>query len=419
MNLSRNVLVYFIGKLVPALSQLIILVFGVKLLGTAEFGKYNLLFSTSMIISSLMVGWIQQSALRFFFELTGSGVKKATNFYSLAFSASITAFLITLVFCLLYFHIGFYELLIVSGFTALFSVFLVSLTLKQANNNPVAFAAAESFFYTVTIIIFLSGAFFYSMRDSILLFEGMLASLVIWFIIRILMTKNISELFSGVFYQKPGKSFFRKMFVYGAPITVWLLISNFYNVFDRYIINYYWGFDAVGIYGSVYDLIFKISGFMTLPVLLSYHPAISRAWSGEDYSMGKELIVQAVLLELLIMLVMFSGLYFFSDYIFETLFSKSIPDLGSLFIPIALSALLWQISMVIQKPLEFNFRQKLMISGILFTFISNGLLNIFTVPVFGYVAAGYNTLICTSIYFLFVLYYAGAELKLKLQKINK
>ena len=119
------------------------------------------------------------------------------------------------------------------------------------------------------------------------------------------------------------------------------------------------GFDAVGIYGSVYDLIFKISGFMTLPVLLTYHPAISRAWSGEEYSRGKDLIIQAVAFELLILLVMFCGLYFFSDYIFNAIFAKNIPELGTLFIPIALSAVLWQISMIIQKPMEFNFRQKL------------------------------------------------------------
>jgi O-antigen/teichoic acid export membrane protein len=65
MSLKQNMLVYFIGKIFPALSVLLVMYLGVKYLGEDGFGRYNLIYNTITVLISLLIGWIQQSMLRF------------------------------------------------------------------------------------------------------------------------------------------------------------------------------------------------------------------------------------------------------------------------------------------------------------------------------------------------------------------
>src|SRR5882724_10683769 len=65
MVVSRSIIIYFLGKLIPAISSLLFMFLGLRYLGKSEFGKYNLLFNASAVISTFLIGWIQQSILRF------------------------------------------------------------------------------------------------------------------------------------------------------------------------------------------------------------------------------------------------------------------------------------------------------------------------------------------------------------------
>jgi O-antigen/teichoic acid export membrane protein len=210
--------------------------------------------------------------------------------------------------------------------------------------------------------------------------------------------------------QNPSRKFFRQMLDYGIPITIWALISNFYNVSDRFIIKYFNGFEAVGIYGSVYDLVYKVCGFMTLPVLLAYHPALSASWGNQEYNNSRGMIYRAVFKVTAITVFVFIIIYLFRDFIFGMLFRTNIPVLDELFVPIALSSILWQVTLIIQKPLEFNMKRTIMIRGIVITVFINALLNFISIPVFGYEAAAYNTFISTLFYFLYVIYFSRNEL---------
>lgn len=410
MSLHKNVIIHFIGKVLPAVSQLFLLVLGVRLLGTEEFGKYNLLFSTSMIVSSLLVGWIQQSMLRYLHPGDSAKQIMVAGFNGMAIPAALIAGVVFFVFTGLYFNPGTEYLAVATLFTGLFSLFLVFLTLRQAEARPGAYAVAESMFYVISMVFFLAGVLLFGIRDSRIIFDGMLLSLLLLFTVVAIRHIRVKGIVSDLIPRFPDRSFFKSMLAYGAPITIWLLISNFYNIFDRYILNYYLGYDAVGIYGSVYDLLFKICGFVSLPVLLTYHPALARSWQEGAYQKGKNLIWQAVRTELLILCLVFGGVYFIKDILLDTLFGRRIPGLGVMYFPIAGSAVLWQLAMLIQKPLEFNFKQPLMVGGIIGTLVLNGVLNMLTIPEFGYVAAAYSTFASTACYFIFVFYFSRNQL---------
>lgn len=405
MDQNKNIVIYFFGKLVPALAQLLIIVFGVRILGTESYGKYNLMYNTAMIIASLMVGWIQQGTLRYFHSLKENVEVIRGNFLMLSSLAACLSFFLTLVAGKLYFHLPFLPLLAFSFFTALYSVLLVELTLLQTQFKAILYSVIESGFYIISVGLVIIYMHFFDQKDYTVFFYAMFISLVI-----ILGTRFLIVLFNrNIEFKKISSNFFIQIFRYGFPLTIWILISNTFNVLDRYVIEHFYGYNQVGIYGSVYDLIYKVSGFLTLPLLLAFHPAVAKHWNEHKITEVKQLMRSVIIKEIVMGLFIFSGIFLFRDLIFNDFLKLDVKNFYILFVPLAISSLLWQICIIIQKPLEFNLRQIKMIIGIVLAISSNFIINIILVPLYGIYACGFVTLLSTVIYFIFVYYYAQKE----------
>lgn len=408
MNVRKNVLIHFLGKLIPAVSSLLIMAGGIRYLGKTAFGKYNLMFSAAVILSSLFAGWVQQSILRFLSDDKKNKSEDAEKFFRLGLVASLLTGLIAVPIGVFYFKLDLISLGYYAGFSCLFVYLAVRLTLFQASFQALEYAIVESFFYLLTVLIALYFLFFEDRSDFMVYYTAMFISLVI---------VSLSLFFSDrhrirvKITAAKDVSFFKKAFAFGFPLTIWMLIASLLNYLDRFVINHYAGYEAVGVYSSVYDFIYKVSGFLSLPILLAYHPAISNAWNKNDVSSGKALILKALWYELLMIVTVFVVIFLLHEWIFHTVFHLYDAAAGKIFIPLALSSMLWQMSLLIQKPLEFNARQKMMIAGVAVTVVCNLVLNSLLIPFFGFTAAAWVTLGTTLFYFLFVAWFASREFK--------
>ncbi len=410
MNISRNVIIHFLGKLVPAFTNLLIMIGGIRILGKADFGKYNLMFSAVVMASSLCVGWIQQSCLRF---LSGENDKKnllTAHYRKLGLWASLGCGTIMLVSGNFYFELDPMDNLIYTGFSILFSYLAVYLTILQASFRSFRYAVTESLFYLLAVLFALLLIFGLGQKDFNVFFMAMLLALMIVLSIQFLASKKKEEVIQ-LLHRMESPGFVRKAFSFGFPLTVWLLLSSTLNYMDRFIINRFYGYEEVGIYGFVYDFIFRVGGFLSLPILLAYHPAIAKAWNEKDFVEGKKLIRKALKAELLILTAIFFVVYLFHDWIFSVFFHLEDASSRSIYLPVALSAVFWQMSLLIQKPLELNASQTLMITGIVIALLLNLILNLLTVPSMGFVSAAYNTLFSSLFYLVFVSYFYTREFK--------
>jgi len=399
MNIRKNVLIHFLGKLIPALANLVIMIAGLRLLGKSVFGEYSLQFNSVMIISSLGIGWLQQAILRF---LPGTAETESKGIYLfLALCSGVIVTIITILFGYFYFNLSGTDLATYAVFSFLFSLFSVQLSLMQASFNPMMYALGESVYYLIAILLLLGGILFLGMNSSSVYFIAMMIALLIVEIAFFTISGKHQQ-FNVL--SEPRKQQFLDFFSYGFTLTVWIMIATLYNYLDRFLIEHFQDYEKVGLYSAVYDLVFKVSGFLSLPVLLAYHPAIAHAWNGKDINHAKALIKKSIGWEAITLVVMFVILYLMLSPLFLFLFNINDAAVHDLFIPLSLSAGLWQVVLLLQKPLEFGNKRKIMIAGIICALSLNAIMNCMLIPEYGFKAAAWTTLGCTTLYVVIVFF---------------
>lgn len=393
-------LIYFLGKLVPAACSLFIMIAGVRFLGKAEFGRYNLLFNCINIAVTFFIGWIQQSMLRFH---PGSGEENLTQrnqFMMYALTSSALASLVIFFLSVFYFEEYLVHSLVIAAFTFAFSLLSVNLTFLQSQFRSLQYALTESTFYFIAILALFAVICFSFPPEMIYFYGAWLTAGLAWMIVDGI---RHSRAFQQMMRSGMDASFLKKSFQYGFLITAWLFVSNLFNVTDRFIIRYYFEYEQVGIYSVVYDFIYRLTSFATLPVLLTLHPLIMKTWNEDRRKESMALVRKAVLLLSLLMLAELIGYLIFGRLIFSAFFNIEDPGLMKLIIPLVLSSVLWQAALFLHKPLELLFRQRQMIIGIVISLGSNVVLNFIFIPLYGYSAAAYTTLASTLVYIIFVL----------------
>jgi len=402
-------LIYFFGKLVPATTVLFIMIFGVRFLGKGEFGRYSLLFNCINISVTFFIGWIQQSMLRF---NAGSEEELSHNrkqFTRYTIISSLICAGTIFILAVFYFH----ETLLNSFAEALFvfilGVLAAHLTYLQSQFRSEEYALTESLFYLVMVLL-LSVVIQQNFPPRMIYFyDAWLIAGLCWIVVAGVRDR---KMLSGIQESGFDNVFFKKTFQFGYLITGWLMISNLFNVVDRFIIRHYFGFEEVGVYSVVYDLIYRVSSFASMPVLLTLHPLIMKMWNEDRKPEALSLIKKAVGLLSLLMVAELIAYLIFGNWLFETIFHLDTSGLLVLMIPLIISSVLWQAALFLHKPLEILFRQREMIIGISISLVSNVVLNFIFVPRFGFQAAAYTTLASTLIYFIYVLAVTGSYKKL-------
>jgi O-antigen/teichoic acid export membrane protein len=224
---------------------------------------------------------------------------------------------------------------------------------------------------------------------------GCLVSLI--FGIQPAIQRNISN---GQIDQSLGIKFLK----FGFPITVWLFISNLFNLADRFLIEHFFNLEVVGTYSAVYDFIYKISGFLCMPVLLAFHPAITKKWNDGFSEDAFRLIKKALFFEVLLTVAVAIFFYFFGEYFFHTVIHLKATNLLGMIVPLVISSMLWQMAMLIHKPLELHLATLVMLLGITLSMFFNIALNIYLLPIYGYQIAAITTLAGTCFYIIYTLF---------------
>ncbi len=401
MQFKRNMLVYFLGKLIPAGAVFFIMIFGMRFLGKSEFGKYNLLFNCINISVALFIGWIQQSMLRFTKGDEKGNDYSRKQFIKYSFFASILASASIFLLSILYFEQSIWNSFLIGSFTFVLSMFMAHLTNLQSRFRSNEYAVTESLFYLITIAILSVIIFRSPDHEYILFYIAWLIAGSIWILIELLTSRRIiMESFRLSF----DSGFFRKSLQYGFLITSWLFISNLFNVVDRFIIRHYFDFEKVGVYSVVYDFIYRLTSFAAMPILLTLHPLIMKTWNESNKKGAMLLINKALFILSALMVAELIAYFIFGNWIFQTFFHLETNGLLILIVPLIISSVLWQAALFLHKPLELLFKQRQMIVGVVISLLSNILLNILFIPKFGFEAAAYTTLASTVIYIGYVLF---------------
>ena len=376
--------------MIPALVNLAVIVLAMRWLGKEAYGQYSLIFYFLMLVCTFTLGWIQQSVLRYLSAYSDDLKMTVIRFKVLTFLSSFAGTLVVIIPGIIYFNLHLTETLLLAAVLILYNNLFLELTIEQTLFRPLRYAVKEGVYNIVMLLTFIVLFMVFHVNHYLILFVAMLVGLVIVpFLPKHPETKNnLSFHWSAEYFDK---GFAAKMWSYGILLSVWLSISYLFNIANRFFIKEYAGYEQVGVFSSVYDIIFKISGFVCMPVLLAYHPKITSLWNQGNRNAALKEIRMALLIEVVVFIAVVAVFMPGRALLYDKVLHLNESGLGWMSLLLIVSAFLWQAAMLVHKTLELLLKLKQMILAILVALMINIAGNFLLIPVYGYKAAAITT----------------------------
>jgi len=400
-RLKRDSITYLLGKLIPAGIGVISVSIFIRLIGTEEYGKFALLLSIVLLVSNMASGWICQGILRFSSDYQ-SDEDKATFRTVVSWSSLISIVVgVSAVSSAAFWFMNSpwkVTLIGVMVFISFFS-YSVRVTIQQAELNAPSVLWAEAVRAVTTLAVPLLLFFMLKNKGYILLMCGTLAGYIMGLIA--LRKGPLLSLKSNAVTDMIMMG--RIIWNYGWPLAIWFAFAYLLNVSDRYLIKYFVDYNAVGIYSAIYDIVYKSFSLLLLPVTIAAHPLITSQWNSGDKAGTPTLLKEAIKYQLLIFLFVISVFYFSSALLVRLILGVDDPVAAGLVVPVAIGSFLWQIAMLIHKPMELLYQTKRMLVFVGIALAVNIVGNIVLIPVYGYPVAAYTTIAGSLVYLLLVV----------------
>ena len=400
--MKKDVIIYFIGKMIPALVNLAIIVLGVRFLGEEQYGKYSLIFSGVILISNFSFTWIQQSMVRFLSAYKENPAEPISRFFFLTLISTLVGAIILVFGSLFYFKLNIAGMLFVVSFTILFNLFQFRLTIYQTLIKPLKYAFYEGT-YNLFLILFLIGfIYLFVVKNFLILFISMGLGLVFAEMIHRLFLSEKSLQFD-IKKNHWNKDFTKKAMDYGFILTIWIFVFTVTSIADRYVIKEFRDYSAVGTYSAIKDLVTKISTFTILPIFLAFNAKINDAWNNGSEQKAIKLLKQALKIEFLVCVIVIAGFVLFRNLIYGKFLHLKGDGLILSSVFLIIGAFLWQGALIVHKPLELLMKQRTMVYALLSVLTINVGANLLFVPVYGFTAAAIVSCVSALIYVILTL----------------
>lgn len=194
----------------------------------------------------------------------------------------------------------------------------------------------------------------------------------------------------------------RELLQYGLPLTATFALSFLVASSDRFMLAWILGPEAAGLYAPGYDLAQYSIGTLMAIVNLAAYPLAIHALEQHGEDAARLQLQKNALLLLGIALPAALGLAMCAENIADVVFGEKFRDTAKLLIPmISLSALLAGGKMYyLDLSFQLGKRTRGQIVVMLAAAITNILLNLWWIPVFGVIGAAYATVVAYAIAFV-------------------
>ncbi len=416
--LIKDSLKYSVTKIIPGVMGLIAVIVFIRMIGAEEYGKYSVQLSFLMACSAFTVGWLNQSTLRYYSKYQNDQQLPQIFFIGLVFSLLLGS-LILVIGSLVTINSQKFPLTNIglALFLALcFFQFLSTVLRAQLRPNVVIIVTALQSILGIVLPLLLLWVLGPNHKYLLLGLAGSYIALPLVFSVF-----NIGRL--KIFWLSANdnrhqyKLILSEFFRYGFPLSLWFGVSLSLPFFDRFFIEYFYGFENTGIYASFTDLVIRIFSILLFPLTLAAHPRIMSAWNNNNQSGAITIWRKALQYQLGIFIILVATVMIFTDQIFSLLM-VALPELNIsysyLLMPILIGGFLWQFALLCHKPLEMDQRTKLMVVLMLAALCVNLIGNIVYLPHYGIIATAYTYMASAGVYIIAVIYFSRNKFKIAL-----
>lgn len=380
---------YLPGTIIPLVCGLIFSVVFTRIISAEEFGKFNLQVSNVTFVVALLSQWLQQSANRY---LPKSGGVEAVESLRKAFSLGIflnTTFMLVGYTLVRYgFGLGRHMFPWSAFLLALgMSVFIPLSVVFQADRIPKLYSFYVSLSAIGKVLFSFLLIYVFGRYAGSLILGAALAYIVIipgmWRSARL----KVSAVLMAKWGDSDINASLGRLLRYGLPLSVWFLLFNFLLFGDRYVVAYFVGNSAVGVYTAGFSLILGCAGLVATPILLGAHPMLIHAWESREIEQVRQLIPQIIRLTFIVGAVLIGGLFLLAESIARVLLGTAFQHSASSMPFMMLGVALSQVAVYAHKPLEFGEHCWEMVSAMVVACLFAFGLNWVLVPHLGYQVA--------------------------------
>ena len=214
-------------------------------------------------------------------------------------------------------------------------------------------------------------------------------------------------------FQLPRLSRMKSYMRYGIPLTPTAALGWITTVSDRYIISYFMGVTAVGIYSAAYAL-GGYASFLLTPVGIVLFPTIIKAYERENLGEVRKYLEHSLKYFMMITIPSVFGISILAKPVLELLTTPEFVPGSIVVVFIAFSTIALSFTRITNNILHAAKKVRLItgLSGI--TAAINIVLNIILIPPMGIVGAAIATLIALSVRSLVMLLITRRYLKFDL-----
>ncbi len=368
---STDLIFYILGAVIPGISNFLIILVLKQFLSPIDFGIYSIRFGLVLLLAIAGVGWITQSIVRFL-------AVQSENRLQLLKTSIILGLIVLMILAVplvLVLHLVIHDTIVNSMLMGLAliatGVQLILVSYSQANFNSKNYFKGE----ILRTLTYLALAFLVVKLNRSNPIPFLWSSYIMSILIGIffLMFKNqISiKVLASVDISYSFHKDLKLLFHYGSPLALWFILFNCMNYIEKPLLSFYTGdYAKVGDYQAMFDIILRGTNIFLLPVSYAIFPHITVAYEQKDNQRVGNLIKKVLLLEvlaLLLALILF-GLWGFD--ILVTFFK--IPDLTEYYLAgfvILVNATIWQLAVIVHKPLELNKSTMKMVWSLFYAFL--------------------------------------------------
>jgi O-antigen/teichoic acid export membrane protein len=394
---------YFISILLPALLGFLSIPLQKKLMGDANFGEFNILFSALLIINVISTATICQSILRH----NNLFQQPKQYFLPLLKRILLVAFLLSALFVAIVawrFSLSQTEPLLLFALLPLCACYTYCITVCQACFFAKTVAIGEALRTIILFAILLTWHFWHGHITISELLAAYLLSYGIGILALLLLHKQ-SFFNNADHFPKQQSLDHRVFFSYGFPIAIWYCFIYLMLFVEKALLSHLqFSPSLVGNYAAVYDIINKSVSMLFLPVLAIYTPTLSAQFEqGEKHKVSAS-IRNLLLIECFVAIVLLLGYWLIGHQWLTQLLQWKQPQHFALPIStglvILLAAMAWQIAMIWHKPLEMHKQTQQMALAAAISFLLSTPVNYWCLKHFGQPALGYSLLLSPIIYVL-------------------
>jgi O-antigen/teichoic acid export membrane protein len=305
--------IYFGGRFAAALGIVLLIPALSRGLGPEGYGRYGYLMAIMLLVVQLGSGWLQQSVLRFLPGEQPDQVRSAVM--PLRWISGLLSLVALFVTGLLTGN-GVFLASIMGLFGLVWAWFTTGMAFGQSAFRPVPVAVAESlraFLPLTLVLLWMLLPFRFSVPLALLFITAGLATAA-WMLNRDAPSNPVVS----------DHSLYLKLFVYGAPLGLWLGLAVLQFFIGRAALNMYADPAVLGLYSALQDLGSKSVGLLMIPLLHALYPRMMLSWSQFDTDGARKVYLRGLVYAVLLMLGLVAGAWLLGDRVVYWLFGAPV-----------------------------------------------------------------------------------------------